>query len=384
MKPIRNLILLLTDSCNCACPYCFEARSPEHMSEETAAAALDFVQRNAGDRSGLTFFGGEPMLEFDRLIVPTIARAEASGTHTRFAMTTNGTLLTPERVDYLAEHGVRYMLSFDGDRPTQERSRPMRDGGSSFDRLMAVLPHILDRAPDVSVRATLIAENVPRFFDDILFFETQGVRDFSVLPNFFETWDDSTRAAFLRELSKYNRYIVDKYRAGERPLLIRAYRAAFYEIPLALRTEVRRTSANCLTQNQCGFGQRGGASCDVRGNLYGCHHVPMTPESSWCIGNIFDGVDPARVAALVEGYTPERVGNDGCASCPIDKICNGGCVSNNYVMRGDVHRVPEGWCFWRQSIASAAHEVMQTLGREGSALFLQDFRTALNGRAVYG
>lgn len=384
MRPIRNLILLLTNACNCACPYCFEERTGEQMREKTAFAALDFVQKNAGDRSSLTFFGGEPLLEFNRLIVPTVARAEASGTRTRFAMTTNGTLLTPERVDWLADHGIRYMLSFDGDRATQERSRPMRDGGSSFERIVAVLPHILERAPTVSVRATLLAENVPRFCADVDFMESVGVKDFSVLPSFFETWYLDTRAEWLRQLSTYNQKIVEFYRAGKRPLLIRAYRAAFYEIPLALKTAARRTSTNCRPQNQCGFGIRGGASCDVHGNLYGCHHVHMTPESAWCIGDIWRGVDSARVEALTAGYDPEKVGNDGCATCPIDKICNGGCVSNNYVMTGDVHRVPEGWCFWRQSIASAAQEVMQTLGREGNPLFLEDFRAALTGRAVYG
>lgn len=384
MKPLRNLILLLTNACNCACPYCFESRSGECMRFETACAALDLVQRSAGDRSSLTFFGGEPMLEYDRILRPLVERAEASGTRTRFAMTTNGTLLTPERVDWLAEHGVSYMISFDGDRATQEASRPLRGEGSSYDAVMTVLPHILARVPDVPVRATLIAENIPRFCEDVQFLASVGVRDFSVLPSFYEKWDVETRAAWLRQLSTYNRYIVEKYRAGERPLLIRAYRAAFYEIPLVLRTDVRRTSGNCRTENQCGFGIRGGASCDVHGNLYGCHHVEMTPESRWCIGDVWHGLDRARIEALMAGYDPERVGNEGCATCPLDKICNGGCVSNNFVLTGDTMRVPESFCFWRQSVASAAQEVLQTLGREENALFRTDFRAALTGRAVYG
>lgn len=384
IQPIRSVIALLTNQCNLACPYCFEARSPERMTLETAKDILNFVKANAGDRSGFTFFGGEPMLEFNRLIVPLVEYSEASGIRTRFAMTTNGTLLDKDRVDWLADHNVRYMLSFDGNRETQERSRPCRAPGSSFDKIMDILPYALEKNRNLSIRATLINENIPNFFNDILFLESIGVTDFSVLPNFFERWDDETQHAFLGELSKYNEYIVESYRSGKRPLLLRAYRAAFYEIPLVLNTEVRRTSKNCLTKNQCGFGIRGGASVNVHGDLFGCHHVDMTRESPFYIGNVYDGVDMARVETLVSGYTPEKVGNELCATCPIDKICNGGCVSNNYVMCGDVHKVSPGWCFWRKAIISAADEVLRTLGEERNELFVRDFKASLNGRAVYG
>ena len=383
IPPIRNVIALLTNQCNCACSYCFESRSQEHMDLETAKDILDFVKTNGGDFSGFTFFGGEPMLEFDRIIVPLIEYSEHSDVHTRFAMTTNGTLFDKDRIDWLVDHDVNFMLSFDGDRKTQELSRPMRTSKSSFDAVMNILPYLLEKNSYQSIRATLIRENIPNFTDDVKWLDSIGVKDFSVLPNFFETWDAETEELFLVELSKYNKYIFETYQNGERPLLIRAYRAAFYEIPLVLKTEKRRTSNNCPTAAQCGFGIRGGASVDYRGDLYGCHHVPMNRQSPFYIGNVYEGIDATRVEALIAGYTPEKVGNELCATCPIDKICNGGCVSNNYVMCGDVHVVPKGWCFWRKSIISAADAVMRKLADEGNELFLHDFEVALNGRAAY-
>ena len=382
--PIRSVIALLTNQCNCACPYCFEARSPERMSLDTAKDILNFVKTNAGDRSGFTFFGGEPMLEFERIIVPLVEYSEQSGVHTRFAMTTNGTLLDKERIDWLVNHDISFMLSFDGNRETQELSRPLRIKESSFDAIMNFLPYLLEKIPHQSIRATLIQENIPNFTNDVLWLDSIGVKDFSVLPNFFETWDDKTKQLFLDELSKYNEYILSSYRNGKRPLLLRAYRAAFYEIPLVLRTKERRTSGNCITAAQCGFGIRGGASVDYRGDLYGCHHVPMNRQSPFYIGNVYDGIDVSRIEALTASYVPEKVGNEHCATCPIDKICNGGCVSNNYIMCGDVHKVSEGWCFWRQSIISAADAIMRKLADEDNALFLEEFKACLNGRAIYG
>lgn len=382
--PIRGVIALLTNQCNCACPYCFESRSPDRMDLQTAKDVLNFIKTNGGSYSSFTFFGGEPMLEFDRIIVPLIEYSESSDVRARFAMTTNGTLLDKDRVDWLASHNVQYMLSFDGNRKTQDVSRPLRVSKSSFEAVMSTLPYVLEKNPYQSIRATLIKENIPNFYDDIRFMETIGVKDFSVLPNFFESWDADTKRQFLGELAKYNEYIVSSYRAGRRPLLIRAYKAAFYEIPLALRTDKRRTSANCLKMAQCGFGIRGGASVDIHGDLYGCHHIEMVRESPFYIGNIYDGVDNSRIEKLVDNYDPEKVGNSHCTSCPIDKICNGGCVSNNYIMCGDVHMVPESWCFWRRAIISAANEVLQVLGGEENPLFGRDFSATLSGRAVYG
>ncbi len=384
IPPIRSVIALLTNQCNCACPYCFEARSPERMSLETAKDILNFVKKNAGNRSGFTFFGGEPMLEFDSLMVPLVEYSKTTGVHTRFAMTTNGTLLDKERIDWIFENNIAFMLSFDGGKNTQDHSRPLRNGESSFDTVMKILPYILEKQPTQSVRATLIRESIPRFMEDLLYLESIDVRDFSVLPNFYDIWSEDDRDAFLYQLQLYNEYILKSYREGKRPLLIRAYRAALYEIPLVLQTEKRRTSKNCPTKAQCGFGIRGGASVDVHGDLYGCHHVKMERESPFYIGNVYDGVDPDRIEALIAGYNPENVGNAYCPDCPIDKICNGGCVSNNYILCGDVHIVPESWCFWRKSIISAANQVIQILGMEENELFLRDFKMELSGRSIYG
>ena len=102
--PIRNVIALLTNQCQCACPYCFEARSPERMSLNVAKDILDFVKTGGGKSSGFTFFGGEPMLEFESIMVPLVEYSEQSPIPTRFAMTTNGTLLDEDRLAWLAKH----------------------------------------------------------------------------------------------------------------------------------------------------------------------------------------------------------------------------------------------------------------------------------------
>ena len=74
------------------------------MSLNVAKDILDFVKTGGGKSSGFTFFGGEPMLEFESIMVPLVEYSEQSPIPTRFAMTTNGTLLDEDRLAWLAKH----------------------------------------------------------------------------------------------------------------------------------------------------------------------------------------------------------------------------------------------------------------------------------------
>ena len=47
------------------CKYCFMTPGSGRMSAEVAEAAVDYLLKECGDYATVTFFGGEPLLEFD-------------------------------------------------------------------------------------------------------------------------------------------------------------------------------------------------------------------------------------------------------------------------------------------------------------------------------
>ena len=53
-------------------------------------------------------------------------------------------------------------------------------------------------------------------------------------------------------------------------------------------------------------------------------------------------------------------GGEGCAVrddvCEYDRICDGGCVANNYMVTGRLGRMPEMYCWWRRTVL---HEAMR-------------------------
>ena len=80
--------LNITDNCNLACKYCFVHQKPHFMTLQTAKDSVDFVVKNLltkeklgllekpDEMATITFFGGEPTLLWEEIVVPTVQYAE--------------------------------------------------------------------------------------------------------------------------------------------------------------------------------------------------------------------------------------------------------------------------------------------------------------------
>ena len=71
-QPFTNLMLIVTEACNLRCSHCYEAQrgydKRKTMSWQTAKKAVDLFLKQVPpeiERTIITFFGGEPTLEFD-------------------------------------------------------------------------------------------------------------------------------------------------------------------------------------------------------------------------------------------------------------------------------------------------------------------------------
>ena len=100
-----NLTLCLTHDCNLACTYCYAgAKRRDTMTRHVADTALEFAIERTTETLQLGFFGGEPLMEWALLQYAT-EQAEAatkrSGIRLLPTVTTNATLLTEERAEWL-------------------------------------------------------------------------------------------------------------------------------------------------------------------------------------------------------------------------------------------------------------------------------------------
>ena len=163
----KQLTLQVTQQCNLRCEYCTysgiynrnRTHSSKRMSWEVAKKSIDFfLKRNiAISEIVIGFYGGEPLLEFD-LIKKCVkyAKQQVEGKTIVFNMTTNGTLLNDEIVDFLVEHDFKLSISLDGSKSEHDKNRKFLNGQGSFDIIINNIQRIKQRYPEYDQKLTIM------------------------------------------------------------------------------------------------------------------------------------------------------------------------------------------------------------------------------------
>lgn len=92
----------------------------------------------------------------------------------------------------------------------------------------------------------------------------------------------------------------------------------------------------------------------------------------FCIGNIYDGTDDDKRRRLAELYSQKKLAGLNCGTCRFNRICDGGCVANNYMITGDINHVPNTYCRWYQLMLNEAIYIANNLG--DCQMFIEEWR----------
>ena len=161
-----HLTIAPTLDCNFDCPYCYENRRNGKMSKEVQDALIDFVKDriNEGTENiDISWYGGEPLLYFD--IVEYLALkirklAEDNDCGLKMYIVTNGYLLSKDVIRRLDEIGIiRVQITLDGLAEHHDKSRPLRNGGRTFDRIFTNLELFEDSPIQVVIRMNVDNNN---------------------------------------------------------------------------------------------------------------------------------------------------------------------------------------------------------------------------------
>ena len=387
---LTNLCINLTDACNLACKYCFVEQHPHYMTLDTAKEIVKWEADNykkkkeAGlmkrDHANLVFFGGEPMLCYDTVIVPLVEWIKETYPDVfDLSMTTNGTLLNEERIKWLSDHKFGLLLSIDGAPETQNYNRPCRDGRNSYDLIAPNLPVLLHYYPNLTFRSTIYKDTVEHVFENYAYASALGFRDIFITPNCREEWPEDKIAILNQQYEKvYDMFIAGM--RGELPLLHNSrIDDSFTEV---LRHDLDVKSGfftkkinNLRAVERCGLGT-GMGSVGYDGSIYGCQEQTSRDDKNiFLIGNIFTGgIDKARHLRLLEEYHyggDVRCSDEGvCNNCPLMSQCDGkACPSTTWDLSGDFNVYPKMYCIWLQIQFYQASRAMKILVSENNQRF---------------
>lgn len=378
--PLTNAVINLTDNCNLRCPYCFTEHNTRVMDLGTLKASIMFVINglNKFDKHKppcFNFFGGEPMLHYADLIQPSILWTEELGIRQQyninFGMTTNGTLLTVDRIKWLKEHEVSILLSIDGAKYTQDKQRPTADKSSSFDLIEKNIPVLLQYFPYTTFRSTIEPENASHIYENYLYARKMGFLNYFLTPNVSAKWNYQDIQIACEQLSLISTTIYRDIATKHTPLIWGN-----------LMTNIRhvfenRTDPIPISYMHCGIGTAS-VGIATNGDLNGCQeHNTYLKHDIFYIGNIFTGIDPVRHKRLLSEYAKEghpicREQPDLCESCSFYTDC-----ASNYCPS---HNLSKGYSAIENSLVSC---VWKNFTRDLAILFLQEAAETHNKNVIH-
>lgn len=195
-----SLTINPTLGCNFACPYCFEGEHPNvSMTDEVEEGIIEFIKRKTdAKRLDVTWFGGEPLLAFRRIVSLTQKMQTLGLTYTA-GMITNGYLLNETIIPQLKALDIKRMqITIDGLCEDHDKRRFLKGGQPTFNRIVKNIDLLNFLAPDihVNIRVNIDSDNMDKFIEVFDYFYQKHYTNISVTPAFVEDHAGDNGCAF--------------------------------------------------------------------------------------------------------------------------------------------------------------------------------------------
>lgn len=328
------------------------------------------------EKVNLVFFGGEPTLLWDELIVPTVQYANQQyKDEIHFGITTNGTLLSEERVKFLSDNNFNLLLSIDGAPETQNYNRPCHNSKqNSFDLVIQNIPYILKYFPNTTFRSTIDESTVSHTFENYMFAQYLGFNNIFMMPNGRTTWEQKNLDILEQEFEKIYVYMTYCFEQNKMPI-------SFSEINKSFE-RVKNNQEFLLTHRRpfrsiyrCGLGTGMGA-IGFDGKIYGCQEQNSYQDNShFLLGDIFNGIDTDKHIKLLSEYAEVEKLSCGehpeyCIDCPLQNICSTqNCPSSSYDLFHTFGKDNYVHCYWYRIMNKYAEKILLYL--QNNILFQQ-------------
>lgn len=110
---MKTITCIITQQCNLNCSYCYVTKKDLYMSFETWKTLYEQFKQSNKEIYRFDYFGGEPLLNWD-LIEKTVPILKKDSLCKEIYIVTNGLLITQKKVNFLKQHNVNIVYSFDG------------------------------------------------------------------------------------------------------------------------------------------------------------------------------------------------------------------------------------------------------------------------------
>jgi len=350
---LEGYLLIITNQCNLRCTYCFadggsyQLEKRSIMDTETACRALDYLV-NTSRKSVfmVVFFGGEPLMEFDR-IRSIIDYWEKQYTGTKkvvFGIVTNGTLLNQRVLEYCRLKQIKMLISLDGTKESHDAERRYKNGKGTYDLITDHLASARQCLPkdNLACSCTLTRSNLQV---DHLFHHISSL-GFSRMDFQIETIFNGRSALKRKDMealaSCFERLFDDLAGSGNL--------AEFKRIDLVYKF-LRGLERGKKNRYFCYTG-RTRYAVTPEGDFYPC--IFFASHQEFCFGNVKDGITKPEILRKFSKNTVDTKAS--CQNCFARYLCGGGCAFAAHLTCGSIAGVNPDLCFLYKKIAALCLE----------------------------
>lgn len=300
----RSMHLYLTNGCNLSCPHCYMFSGKPNQEELSTKEIFNLIHdyKSIAHGSTITISGGEPTSRTDFEDVVKYA----SNLGLRVKVFTNGTLITPERVERLSKFLYSIQVSIDG---FSEETNSLIRGKGNFQKSLMTVDMFIRHGVKTSIAVTPPFEILKNHVKEYVEFARNLKAKYKGLPFQIKFADGLIDGRNIMPSESFNHVYYTLFKKIQEEL----YGSNFDAMSFANSFKNGNIIDNCM------FGLFSIAS---NGDVYFCARIgnlmPVANIRSSSFHDILIKSQEAARATVVTNLEP-------CKNCELRFICGGGC-----------------------------------------------------------
>lgn len=328
---IADIVIAPTMECNAHCSYCFENGVRHGCMTETVALQLAKYLRDHwnGEKLGITWFGGEPLMA-PNIIDAITNKLEEYGVSFHSKITTNGSLLTPKILEKAKNtwNVKKIQVTIDGVGDEYNRVKNYSPGefDNPFETVIQNVQNALDMGISVRIRINFDPQKCEASMQTMSFIKKRFA-DYQNITIYFAPIDaESTQVKCIAtEFDGMEEHpFIKMIRFGREHGYYKGFpdvsekNLAFDKYGLLKNLKLYPSPTNCYASCPSVY------AIDAKGDIYKCHRM-LGRGNKYTCGNINTGVIKNEV---YDTFCNTKVSYEECNNCSVLPICQGGCIAN--------------------------------------------------------
>jgi uncharacterized protein len=347
---INAVQLNVSEGCNLKCTYCFADRVDERatlynigarndkklmtleIAIESINAVTELIRQHGNHAMVIKFFGREPLLNW-KVIDSLIDYCGSLGDFQyHYAITTNGTLFTPEIVKKLKESNVTIVVSLDG-LAEANLLRLTHSGQETFSSVDRGLTMLKKHGVSCCVASVLSDQNFDLLTDDFLkYLRSRSVTQWEVK---LAMQNDGT---MTHSASEYAHKLLHFYQQGkELGIAVTGdwydpFATLFHTTKLATDDHVQRLAPNSCSATDHQI------SIEPGGGIFGCRALDAKLGSVDDLTALFQSSTYKHLSMRTYYNVPF------CHGCKLEGLCQGVCLGHSERKFGSIYQPDNDYC----------------------------------------